>query len=118
VAIGIENELVYLRGFGHANIANNRDFHSGTIARAASGCKTVAGALALRLDQTTMFDVDDATRTHAPTLPVLHTHTVAQLLSNRGGVRHYTPAPTRRRTSMRSTTRRSPAPRCSRTPRW
>jgi CubicO group peptidase (beta-lactamase class C family) len=89
IAIGIENELVYMRGFGHANIAANRDFHSGTIARAASGCKAVAGALAMRLDQTTAFDVDDATRTHVPTLPAFHTHTVAQLLSNRGGVRHY-----------------------------
>jgi CubicO group peptidase (beta-lactamase class C family) len=89
VAIGIEDELVYLRGFGHANIAANRVFHSGTIARAASGCKAVAGALAMRLDQTTTFDVGDATRMHAPTLPAFHTHTVAQLLSNRGGVRHY-----------------------------
>lgn len=89
VSISVGNQIVYLRGFGHANIAQDRPFHSGTIARVASGCKAVAGALALRMEQTTAFDIDNATRFYAPTLPALHTHSVAQLLSSRGGVRHY-----------------------------
>ncbi|MBC8078052.1 MAG: hypothetical protein H7Y32_18385 [Chloroflexales bacterium] len=38
VAIATDNKFRYLRGFGYADIALNRVFHSGTIARAASGC--------------------------------------------------------------------------------
>ena len=89
VAITQNGKFVYMRGFGQANIALNRAFHSGTIARAASGCKAVAGVLAMRLDQQGLFDVDQPTRDYVPSLPALHTHSVAQLVTNRSGVRHY-----------------------------
>jgi CubicO group peptidase (beta-lactamase class C family) len=89
VAIAINGKFVYLRGLGHANIAQDRWFHSGTIARAASGCKAVAGALAMRLEEQNLFDIDQGTRSYAPTLPAHHNHLVWQTLANRAGVRHY-----------------------------
>lgn len=89
VAIAVKGKLVYLRGFGHADIAQDRWFHSGTIARAASGCKAVAGVLGLELQELGLVDLDTNTRTLAPALPAFHTHTLRQLLSNRAGVRHY-----------------------------
>jgi CubicO group peptidase (beta-lactamase class C family) len=89
VAIAVNGKFVYLRGFGHANIAQDRWFHSSTIARAASGCKAVAGALAMRLEERNLFDIDQSTRFYAPTLPVHHSHLVWQTLANRAGVRHY-----------------------------
>lgn len=89
VAIAVGGKLVYLRGFGHADIADDKWFHSGTIARAASGCKAVAGVLALELEEQGLVDLDDTTRSEFPALPAFHTHTMRQLLSNRAGVRHY-----------------------------
>ncbi|MBC8078053.1 MAG: beta-lactamase family protein [Chloroflexales bacterium] len=49
----------------------------------------MTGVLAMRLEEATAFDIDTLTRTYAPSLPALHTHTVEELLANRGGVRHY-----------------------------
>lgn len=89
VAVAVDGKLVYLRGFGHADIAEDKWFHSGTVARVASGCKAVTGVLALELEEQGLIDLDDATRSHAPALPAFHTHTLRQLLSNRAGVRHY-----------------------------
>jgi len=51
--------------------------------------KAVAGVLTMRLVEQGEFALGDATRTHAPTLPDHHTHTLGQLVSNRGCVRHY-----------------------------
>jgi CubicO group peptidase (beta-lactamase class C family) len=89
VAIAVDGKFVYLRGLGHANIAQDKWFHSGTIARVASGCKAISGVLAMELEEQGLIDLDDNTRDHAPALPAFHTHTLRQLLSNRAGVRHY-----------------------------
>jgi CubicO group peptidase (beta-lactamase class C family) len=89
VAIAVDGKFVYLRGLGHANIAQDKWFHSGTIARVASGCKAISGVLAMELEEQGLIDLDDATRDHVPALPAFHTHTLRQLLSNRSGVRHY-----------------------------
>jgi CubicO group peptidase (beta-lactamase class C family) len=89
VAIYVNGQATYLRGFGHADIGDDKWFHSGTIARAASGCKAIAGVLALELEEQGLVDLDDTTRSLLPGLPAFHTHTLEQLLSNRSGVRHY-----------------------------
>lgn len=89
VAIAVGGQLVYLRGFGYADIADDKWFHSGTIARAASGCKAIAGVLALELQEQGLVDLDDTTRSEFAALPAFHTHTMRQLLANRAGVRHY-----------------------------
>lgn len=89
IAITVDGQFVYLRGFGDADIADDKWFHSGTIARVASGCKAVAGALALELDEKNLIDINNTTRSYFPALPAFHTHTLRQLLSNRSGVRHY-----------------------------
>lgn len=90
VAISVNGQPVYLRGFGDADIDQDKWFHSGTVARAASGCKAIAGALALELEEQGLVDLDNTTRSYVPALPAFHTHTLEQLLSNRAGVRHYT----------------------------
>jgi len=59
------------------------------VARAASGCKAVAGVLALEMQEQGLVNLSNTTRSYAPSLPALHTHTLRQLLSNRAGVRHY-----------------------------
>jgi CubicO group peptidase (beta-lactamase class C family) len=89
VAIAVDGKFVYLRGLGHANIAQDTWFHSGTVARVASGCKAISGVLAMELEEQGLIDLDDDTRDHVPALPAFHTHTLRQLLSNRSGVRHY-----------------------------
>ncbi len=89
VAIAVGGQFVYLRGLGDANIAQDKWFHSGTIARPASGCKAVAGVLALEMQEQGLVNLSNTTRSYVPSLPALHTHTLRQLLSNRAGVRHY-----------------------------
>jgi CubicO group peptidase (beta-lactamase class C family) len=90
VAIAVGGQIVYLRGFGDADIAADKWFHSHTVARAASGCKAIAGVLGLELEEKGLIDLDSATRDGAPGLPAFHTHTLRQLISSRSGVRHYT----------------------------
>lgn len=89
VAIAVDGQFTYLRGFGHADIDQDKWFHSGTVARVASGCKAIAGVLAMELQEQGLVDLDDATRDEVPALPAFHTHTLRQLLANRAGVRHY-----------------------------
>lgn len=89
VVVAVDGKLVYLRGYGHADIDQDKWFHSGTIARAASGCKAIAGVLAMELEEQGLVDLDDTTRSLLPALPAFHTHTLRQLLANRSGVRHY-----------------------------
>jgi CubicO group peptidase (beta-lactamase class C family) len=89
IAIAQGGKFVYLRGFGHADIALNREFHSGTIARLASSSKAVAGVLALELEEKGLIDIDQQTRDYAPSLPAHHSHDVWQTIANRSGVRHY-----------------------------
>jgi CubicO group peptidase (beta-lactamase class C family) len=89
IAIAVDGKFVYLRGFGDADIAQDKWFHSGTVARVASGCKAVAGVLAQELDEKNLIDIANTTRSYVPALPAFHTHTLRQLLANRAGVRHY-----------------------------
>ncbi|NJM08503.1 beta-lactamase family protein [Candidatus Gracilibacteria bacterium] len=89
IAVAQQGKFVYLRGFGHADIALNREFHSGTIARLASSSKAVAGVLALELEEKGLIDIDAQTRDYAPSLPNHHSHLVWHTIGNRSGVRHY-----------------------------
>jgi CubicO group peptidase (beta-lactamase class C family) len=90
VAIAYKGELVYLRGFGDADVAADRWAHSRTVFRLASISKAIAGVLTLQtVDQVPGFALTDPTRDWAPSLPVHHTHTIGQLAAMRGGVGHY-----------------------------
>jgi CubicO group peptidase (beta-lactamase class C family) len=89
VAIVYQDEIRYMRGFGHQNIANDVWYSAHTINRLASVSKAVGGVLLLKLGEQGEIDPSAATSTYVAEMPDHHTHTLAQLTSNRGGVGHY-----------------------------
>ena len=89
IAIVHQGEIKYMRGFGHQDIAENRWYSAHTINRLASVSKAVGGVLLLKLADQDQIDPLALTRDYAPELPVHHTHTLEQLVSNRAGVGHY-----------------------------
>lgn len=89
VAIADNGKLTYLRGVGYADIAANKKANSHTICRTASVAKAIAGVLTLRHQEAGDIDVANLTSSYINNIPDHHTHTIAQLLSNRSGVRHY-----------------------------
>ena len=93
VAIAENGQFRYLRGFGHADIDDDVATDSRTIYRLASVSKAVAGVLAMRLQEEGLMDVSADTRDYVPTMPVHHTHTVSQTLTNRSGIGHYSDYP-------------------------
>jgi CubicO group peptidase (beta-lactamase class C family) len=89
VAVYNQNRLVYLRGFGHADVDDDIIAHSRTIYRTASVAKAVAGVLGILLDEAELLDLESSSSTYIENLPSQHTHTVAQTITNRSGVGHY-----------------------------
>lgn len=89
VSIVHNGKLVYARGFGFADIEQQKAAHAGTIFRLASVSKPIAAALTMRLVDRGVLSLDQTTRTYVPTLPQHHTHTVRQLMRHQSGIRHY-----------------------------
>ncbi|MBW7884556.1 MAG: serine hydrolase [Caldilineaceae bacterium] len=89
VTISRNNQFVYMRGFGYADIASETIATSRTIYQLASVSKAVGGALGLLLEEAGDLDLDNQTRSYVPAMPVHHTHTLSQTLSNRAGIGHY-----------------------------
>ncbi len=89
VAIAFRGELVYLRGFGYADIDAGIKAHSRTSYRLASVSKAIAGILTMQLVEDNEFALGDATADYVDDLPAHQSHTIGQLASNRGGVGHY-----------------------------
>ncbi len=93
VAASINGKVVYRRGFGYQDKADNIWMHGGSVNRTASISKAVAGVLALRMDaKHPGLSLADKVRTHLPWLPAKHDYTVAQATMNRSCVKSY-PAP-------------------------
>lgn len=94
---------LYRRGFGFADVANNKTANSSTVYAAASLSKVYGGVLAAKLEQDQHLrdgsaldldlDLDDLTSSYLPNLPSQHKHTVTQLLSHLGCVPHYNSTP-------------------------
>ncbi|CAN0528205.1 unnamed protein product [Laminaria digitata] len=78
-----------MRGFGFSDVADDVWYSSRSVNRLASISKAVGGVLALRLQEQGLIDIDNATRDYASSLPATQSHTIRELLSNRGGVGHY-----------------------------
>ncbi len=90
VAIAKGGEFKYIRGFGHADVEAGKWYNSRTVNRLASVSKAIGGVLLMEmLEDGTFDDVNDLTRDYVPSFPVHHTHTIGQLVSNRGGIGHY-----------------------------
>jgi CubicO group peptidase (beta-lactamase class C family) len=93
VAIAENGQFRYLRGFGYADVDDTVATDSRTIYRLASVSKAVAGVLGLRLSEEGLLDLEADTRDYVPAMPVHHTHTVSQTLSNRSAIGHYSDYP-------------------------
>ncbi len=90
VAIAQGGEIKYMRGFGHQDVDAGVWYSARTVNRLASVAKAVTGVLALKLvEDGEIGSLDDATASYVPSMPDHHTHTLRQLLANRGGVGHY-----------------------------
>lgn len=89
VTVMHKGKTVYSRGFGHADMGDQKVAHAGTVYRLASVSKPITAALTMRLDDLELFNIEDDTRIHVPSLPNFHSHTVEQLMRHRSGIRHY-----------------------------
>jgi CubicO group peptidase (beta-lactamase class C family) len=89
IAITQNGEIVYLKGFGYADLDDDVIAHSRTLFRLASVSKAVAGVLSLELQEESLLDITDPSSDHIPGLPDHHTHTIEQTISNRSGIGHY-----------------------------
>lgn len=90
IAIMQKGELKYIQGFGLADHTNGKKVNGHSIYRMASVSKGITGVLAFKLQEQRKFSVSQKTRSYEPRIPRHHTHTITQLLSNRGSVRAYT----------------------------
>lgn len=89
VVIARNGEILYRRGFGHANVEGNTWMDSRHVQRLASVAKAVAGVMTMRMVQDGEVSLSVPTASLIPEIPSHHTHTIGQLVSNRGCVRHY-----------------------------
>lgn len=89
VGIYVNGVATYLRGFGDADINDGWWMDSGHIGPIASVSKAVGGVLTMRMVEDGLLNLGDDTRSLVSGMPAHQTHTVGQLLSNRGCVRHY-----------------------------
>lgn len=110
VAVMHRGQMIYRRGFGHADEAAGRVAHSGTVYGLASVSKAIGGTLAVRLEERPPLagnlapprligigpggprrpvELNGLTRGYLPDLPDHHTHTLEQLTAHLGCVVHY-----------------------------
>ncbi|MCH2131462.1 MAG: serine hydrolase, partial [Pirellulaceae bacterium] len=89
VAIVQQGEIKYMRGFGYQDVAGDQWYSAQTINRLASVSKAIGGVLLLKLADQGQLDPAALTSMYVPQIPAHHTHTLAELTSNRGGVGHY-----------------------------
>ena len=89
VAVAVNGKIQFMRGWGFQDIDAKKEAHANTVYRHASVSKALAGTIAFRLQAKRKLDISKKTRDYESRLPSHHKHTIAQLLSNRGKVRHY-----------------------------
>lgn len=90
VAIGVENQLVYSRGFGHADVENSVPATSRTRYRTASIAKPMTAVVVMSLVEDELIELDAEAQQYCADYPRKRWPvTVRQLLGHLGGVRHY-----------------------------
>jgi CubicO group peptidase (beta-lactamase class C family) len=89
VTVSQNGNFLYRRGFGQADDSQGLRYSSQTINRLASISKAVGATLTLDLQEQGLLDIDNQTRSYVPNMPVHQSHTLAQLMSHRGGAGHY-----------------------------
>ena len=97
VAVIQNGTTLYRRGFGFADVLNNKVAHSGTVYNSASVSKVIGATLAAKLEQEQQLrsgssfylDLSDRTDAYLTNAPARHTHTVEELLSHYACIPHY-----------------------------
>lgn len=90
VAVWRGNELVWVEGFGSADLEQQVPATGKTLFRYGSVAKPLTGTLAARLAQQQLIDLDRNIRLYLPEWPERHPPiTLRQLLGHLGGIRHY-----------------------------
>jgi CubicO group peptidase (beta-lactamase class C family) len=114
VAIIRNGDLVYRKGFGHADVARNRVAHGETVYNIASIAKVIGGTLAVKMEREGRlrdgtrvdFDLSRNTRDYLEAIPARgsggdlffslpehHTHTLEDIVSHRACITHYRTSP-------------------------
>lgn len=103
VVVMQNGSTIYRRGFGFADVNDNKTAHAATVYNAASVAKVYGGTLAAKLEQNQArhngtpllmdLDLDDQTSSYLNNMPAAHQHTVAETLSHLGCVPHYNTNP-------------------------
>lgn len=97
VAIVHKGKLVYSRGFGWADVDEQREAHAETVYLLGSTSKVIGGTLAAKFENENelgdgtniTLDLTNLTTNYLPIPNNSHTHTVQQLLSHLGCIWHY-----------------------------
>lgn len=90
VAVGVDGQLVWTRGFGLADLEHDVPATEDTVYRFASVSKPITAAAVLQLAETGKVDLEAAVATYVQDWPEKRWPvTVRQLLCHQGGVRHY-----------------------------
>ena len=92
VAIVHDQELVYAKGFGYANTAENKPMEAGSIFRIASHSKLFTSIALMRLQEAGKLDLDDPIVKHLPWFDIKDNHagdrpiTIRQLITHTSGL--------------------------------
>lgn len=89
VAVFHNGTARYTRGFGFADINDNEWMDSEHVGSLGSVSKAVGGVLTLRMVEQNLIDLGDDSRDWVPSMPTHHTHTIGDLIANRGCIGDY-----------------------------
>jgi len=90
LAVARNDRIVWSRAIGTADLEMNIPASPASLFRMGSGAKPVTATLAALLAQDGAVDLDGAIGRYMPGLPQMHhATTLRQLLTHRGGIRHY-----------------------------
>lgn len=90
VAVVVDGELVWARGFGYANVEQRAPAESGTVYRSASIGKSLTATAVMLLAARDSIALDVPIQRYCPAFPEKRWHiTTRQLLTHTSGIRHY-----------------------------
>ncbi len=101
VAVVVDGQTVYRRGFGFADVEAGKVAHSRSVYNTASVSKVVGGTLAAKLEANgqlqngtpIQLDLSNPSSNYLNNLPSNHNHQVDELLAHLGCIPHYNTSP-------------------------
>jgi CubicO group peptidase (beta-lactamase class C family) len=91
IAVGVEDEVVYAKGFGLADLATGRPMDADTVGPTGSDAKPYTGVAAMQLVEAGIVDLDGPVNDHLGGLRIVNPHgdrpiTLRDLLTHRSGI--------------------------------